>query len=43
MAAYVINLDVLGSDNNVMGGVDTKSNIPFNVLITTDTTDTGIF
>lgn len=42
MAAYCIPCDVLSADVNVMGGIDTKSNIPFNVLITTDVTDTGV-
>ncbi|OGH05450.1 MAG: hypothetical protein A2W22_05625 [Candidatus Levybacteria bacterium RBG_16_35_11] len=41
MAAYAIDLDSLGADTNSMGGIDTKTNIPFNVLVTTDTTDTG--
>ena len=43
MAVYCVALDVLGNDNNVMGGVDTKMNVPFNILVTTDTTDTGVW
>lgn len=41
MAAYCVCLDVMGNDNNVMGGVDTKQNVPFNVLLTTDVTGTA--
>lgn len=43
MAVYCISFDVLGMDQNVMGGVDTKNNIPFNILVETDPTDTGSF
>jgi hypothetical protein len=41
MAIYALVYDVLGNDNNVMGGIDTKNNVPFNILINTDSTDTG--
>lgn len=41
MACYALVFDVLGNDNNVMGGIDTKNNVPFNILINTDSTDTG--